>query len=82
MTFHQKNADMKKFTKELYSKMQSDIHEISNSEISGFDSKLMYFNELIQVEIQKPLISEKRMPLIETVNYLLLGQSINRFGYI
>ncbi|GEM_PF-4937640 len=73
---------MKKFTKELYSKMQPDIHEISNSEISGFDSKLMYFNELIQVEIQKPLISEKRMPLIETVNYLLLGQSINRFGYI
>lgn len=26
-----------------------------------FQSKLMYFNELIQVEIQKPLISEKRM---------------------
>lgn len=95
---------MNKFTKELYSKMQSTIHEISNSGISGFDyyrtcyhetleiskklksyilnyrfsdqreeikffkdvkpkfqSKLMYFNELIQVEIQKPLISEKRM---------------------
>ncbi|WP_298938707.1 RteC domain-containing protein [uncultured Dysgonomonas sp.] len=95
---------MKKFTKELYSKMQSTIQEISNSGVSGFDyyrtcyhemleiskklksyilnyrfadqqeeieffkdvkpkfqSRLMYFNELIQVEIQKPLISEKRM---------------------
>ncbi len=95
---------MKKFTKELYSKMQSTIREISNSGVSGFDyyrtcyhetleiskklktfildyqftnpqeeieffkevkpqfqSKLMYFNELIQVEIQKPLISEKRL---------------------
>ncbi|WP_313491981.1 MULTISPECIES: RteC domain-containing protein [Sphingobacterium] len=95
---------MRKFTKQLYQKMQSTILEISNSGVSGFDyyktcyhetleiskqlkaymlnykfadqneeieffkdvkpkfqSKLMYFMELIQVEIQKPLISEKRM---------------------
>lgn len=94
---------MRKFTKNLYEKMQLSIQEISDSGMTGFDfyktcyhetmdaskklkeyilnyrfvdqkeeieffkeikprfqSKLMYFNELIQVEIQKPLIAEKR----------------------
>lgn len=95
---------MKKFTKELYQKMQLSIQGISDTGITGFDyyktcfhetmeaskklkkfildyrfadqseeieffkeikprfqSKVMFFNELIQVEIQKPLISERRL---------------------
>lgn len=95
---------MRKFTKELYQKMELSIQEITNTGMTGFDyykscyqetmqaskklkdyilnyrfanqkeeieffkeikpkfqSKLMYFLELIQVEIHKPLITEKRM---------------------
>lgn len=95
---------MRKFTNELYQKMQLSIQEISNSGIAGYDyyktcyhetieiskklkafildyqfsdekeeieffkdikprfqSRLMYFKELIQVEVQKPLVSEKRL---------------------
>lgn len=95
---------MKKFTKELYQKMEMSIQEITNTGMTGFDyykscyqetmeaskklkafilnyhftnqteeieffkeikpkfqSKLMCFLELLQVEIQKPLIAEKRM---------------------